>query len=553
MVWQLFAPRTSAQDSPQQTRALRVDTHLVQVNVIVEDKRGEPIAGLTKDDFTLVDQGRPQSIATFSQEGAEVRQAASDPLPANVFTNRFEQGGVSPGSITVILFDSLNTQFSDQAYARQQLLKVLRQLQPQDRVAIYGLTNRLQVLQEFTQDSAVLIRAMEKYSGRSSLALDASTPNPDTPDTSATPTADLSAESAQDAAARQVQEFLASAERQMSQHYMLNRVEITTAALEAIANHIAYIPGRKNLVWVSGSFPIAMGMDAASLQDFTSQSRTFHPEILRATRVLNQANIAVYPVDARGLMGLPDFSARVKGNSSVNRAIIPPKNVDTENFVTMEAFASRTGGRAFYNTNDIRNSVRAAISDGRLTYAIGYYPQHGKWDGTFHEITIAVKRPGARIRYRKGYFAAASAPVADENERKASLNAALSSPVDFAELSVRVEATSGQPSEPGVIGLKIWLDPRQLRLEENGGLRRGGLEFVLAQEDDQSKTLATDNHGIAIALKPEQYQAMSRTGFALAMHLRVSAGASILKIIVRDTRAGTMGSLKLPLKKFLPA
>ena len=134
-------------------------------------------------------------------------------------------------------------------------------------------------------------------------------------------------------------------------------------------------------------------MEVTSLPSAPPDRETFKDQIDAAARALNDANVAVYPVDARGLNPPP------KG--------APPQG----DFDTMNEIADRTGGRAFYNTNDIAGSVREAIDDSRVTYVLGYYPDHGEWNGKFREIKIKVNRPGVEVRYRRGYFAVTDAPA----------------------------------------------------------------------------------------------------------------------------------------------
>jgi len=128
---------------------LRSSTRLVQLNVVVQNRKGEPVHNLTRDHFTLFDQGVPQKIAVFSVQSA----APGKPTPAgatasNIFSNRFDQAGQPAGSVTVILFDALNTPILDQSRAREQVVKFLRQLQPQDHVALYILTTRIITVNE---------------------------------------------------------------------------------------------------------------------------------------------------------------------------------------------------------------------------------------------------------------------------------------------------------------------------------------------------------------------------------------------------------------------
>src|SRR6267143_2112652 len=161
---------------------LRVTTRLVQVNVVVHDKSGQPVGGLTKDDFTLYEQGKQHKIAFFSVvEGRKPLKSGRDAqLPTNIFSNRVKHGE-SPTSATVILLDALNTSFRDQAYAKGQLIKFLEKVQPEDRVAIYLLTRRLIILQDFTSDPDHLLKALARYRASSSAVLDAADPAPADP------------------------------------------------------------------------------------------------------------------------------------------------------------------------------------------------------------------------------------------------------------------------------------------------------------------------------------------------------------------------------------
>jgi VWFA-related protein len=173
----------------------------------------------------------------------------------------------------------------------------------------------------------------------------------------------------------------------LTDFYTVNRVERTAGTLEDIANHLAPLPGRKNLIWVSGSFPLYIWLDAPYTPAIATQERrTFSNEIERAARALNNAGLAIYPVDARGLIA-PSFANRRPGST---RGDIPGRrgyqapitlSPNRANFDALNTLADRTGGRVFYHTNDILGSIRRAIDDSRVTYVLGYYPSHGQWDG----------------------------------------------------------------------------------------------------------------------------------------------------------------------------
>ncbi len=335
------------------TPAVKVTARLVQVNVIVQDKNGQPVTGLTKDDFTILDQGQRQTIASMSEQLSTVTttMATAATQSPNFFSNRYEQRtGVAP-SVSVILIDSLNMlnnggqpSRSNMTSARAQVVKFLKQVQPRDRIALYFLSNKIYILKEFTNDSAALLQAMDVIPH---LQQDQPNATPSMDFAPATPSSKMMDPGwALDGIAR------------ANEDDTTNRVHQTAAALEAIAKHLAGVPGRKNLIWVSGSFPFLIYTKVGIV--------SFEPQILAAAQALSNADVAIYAIDARGLtLGQPD-----------------PQTVNT-----MTVLADRTGGRIFRNTNDFSAAIRHAIDDSpRVSYMLSYYPNHNQWDGRFREI-----------------------------------------------------------------------------------------------------------------------------------------------------------------------
>src|SRR5580700_8305683 len=167
-----------------QTPTIRVDTRLVELNVIVRDQNNRPVEGLTKADFTIFDRNKEQKIALFSVSSVHKPVKPSAPLPAGIYTNRPEQRVESPTTVTVVLLDAVNTRIEDQGYAKEQFVKFLSQIRPEDRVAVYALGNQLRVLQDFTGDSKALLNSIARYRGQALQYVDDSEPDPsDTRDT----------------------------------------------------------------------------------------------------------------------------------------------------------------------------------------------------------------------------------------------------------------------------------------------------------------------------------------------------------------------------------
>src|SRR5260370_5150921 len=340
-----------AQEQNQPT--IRVTTRLVQVNVVVHDKKGEPVRDLKKEEFTLLDKGKEQKIAVFAVESSDAPQKGFPGLPPNVFSNRVQRVD-RPSSITVILLDGLNTKFEDQAYAKKQIVKFLGTLQPNDRVALYLLGSNLRILHDFTNDADHLVKALAKYRGRISGELDAADPAPRDP-------------SGND----DLDQFLNNSDQVISDFYNVNRAKWTLDAMEAIAHHLAALPGRKNLIWVSSGFPFTLGLEPEDMsQDQPNREhRTFSEETHRLRRPMNHANIAIYPLSARGLVGMPAAFSAQNRTSPLCRPGAAPRAVKftPPNHDTMHILSERTGGRAYYNTNDLEGAVRNAVADAKGT------------------------------------------------------------------------------------------------------------------------------------------------------------------------------------------
>ena len=233
---------------------LQSTTRLVQVSVVVQDKHGNPILGLTKDDFSLFDEKHAQAIQVFSVGTNSVPENQHPPLPPETYTNRLAERTAMPQSVTVILLDALNTEFSDQEYSRRQIIKFLSHLQPEDRIGIYTLDYRLNVLHDFTSDSRGLIAAVASYKGEQLPDEAASVPHKlDSPPERLSQSDDA------------LNQFLSLNVQRESNFYATKRVRVTTDALQAIARHLGSLPGRKNLVWISGSFPITIGYEDEKL------------------------------------------------------------------------------------------------------------------------------------------------------------------------------------------------------------------------------------------------------------------------------------------------
>jgi VWFA-related protein len=445
-----------------------------------------------------------------------------------------------PGSVTVILFDALNTSFTDQAYARTQILAFLRQLEPQDHVAIYLLTSRLRVINEFTEDSKSLLEAIKRFQLMPSLMLSNASELPvNASDTGIT----------DPKGAQRVASLLNDMHSKLSDVADAERVEITARAIEAIANHVTGIPGRKNLVWVSGAFPVSISLTSNDNSPVDSEAQNFTPQLERVARALNQSNMAIYPVDARGLLMGSAVDAGVAHPFSPWR---PPGDmgIGQSEQSTMDLLAQRTGGHAYYNTNDIKGAIRRTLRDSQFTYTIGYYPDHGNWNGQYHTIQLRTKKAGLVLRYRKGYFALADPPENPAATHDA-LQAAVWSPVDATNLGIqaRIEAIYSATRK---LDLRVKVETGELRLKETDGRRRGSIDAIYMQLGPGDRVLAVEPLTYTFDFTETEYQSTLKTGYELKAPLAVRGATRNVRVVVRDTASGLLGTVTVPLERFLP-
>jgi VWFA-related protein len=533
------APAAAGQPPAAPPTVLKVTTRLVQVNVVVHARRSEPVSDLTKDDFVVYDNGQPQQIATFTMESVQPADAgarrAKLTLPLNTYTNRTDVRPAAPKAVTVLLLDGLNTRFEDQAYAKKQLVAFLQQLHPDDRVALYALSTRLQVLHDFTSDAAALIDAAKGH--KNHIATELADSNPDEPDTG---NDDLD-------------EFLSQAQQRIADFQTVNRVNTTLAAIEAIANHVSRLPGRKNLIWISGGFPFHIGMDEMAIGD-TRDRRMFTDEMERTAKSVNAANLAIYPVDARGLIAQPDFAASASGSKNARR---PPTGQPSramkgiqETHDTMEILAERTGGKAYYNTNDLKNAIRGAIDDAQVSYVLGYYPTHNNWDGKYRNLKVEVKRKGANVRYRLGYFAFADKPQSQQ-DRITALREAAWSALDATQLGMFVRVARDIP-QPGKLRVVLSLDVRNLELTRKDDRWAGTLDLLFVQQPSAGQPAIVTNDSISLNLTKDSYTQAIKTGLRFARDLELANAGYFLRVAVRDASSGNVGSVNIRTDKVKP-
>jgi VWFA-related protein len=530
------APFDFAQESATKGESvLRVETRLIEVNVVAQDAKGHAVKDLTRADFKLFDDGKEIPIDVFAAEFAEPAPPTATVAvpPPNTFTNRIH--GVRP-SVTVILLDGLNTNFENQTWARKEVARFLENLQPQDRVAVFFLGDRLSVLQDFTSDPKALLSGLKSTKARIPMELAASVPSTGSTefaDDLETPPALINSNPGCYGPPKEQDRTVQQAKQRMYKYYVRMRVERTVDALNVIAGHLRQFPGRKNLIWVSASFPISIGFDEILSPGNTSEQIQFTRELERAFKALNNADMAIYPVDARGLVPMDPCTTYLVNNFYSTQS-------------SMGVLAEHTGGQMFLNTNDLARATRSAVDDAQANYTLGFYPHDLKWDGAYHELTVKVAQPGVHLRYRQGYFAAIDNPE-DEEQSKALIHRALHSPLDTTgvALTVALEKKVKQPIKQAM--LHIAVDAHNIAFEDTNGGKLLALEVVLAQSAADGRVLKASRGDIHIPIAASAVALLMNDGLRLERSVDLEEGATTLELVVRDLASGNIGSVRIPL------
>jgi hypothetical protein len=211
----------------------------------------------------------------------------------------------------------------------------------------------------------------------------------------------------------------------------------------------------------------------------------------------------------------------------------------------MEELADDTGGRAYYNTNDLAGVIRRAVDDYQADYTLGFYP-HIEWDGKYRNLKVKVNRPGVRLRYRKGYFASLT-PASDSDEGTALLAQAVMSPLDSTGLGLTVTIVQ-QVEKPALrLKLRLMAEAHGLTFQDKSGEKAASLDFIFAQMNNQGQILSDIRKTVNLGVPEKSLDQVLSRGLSLNDLLEVTPGATQLRLVVRDSASGNLGSVTIPL------
>jgi VWFA-related protein len=583
--------------SSQAVPTFRASTNVVTVDIVATDRHGQIVPDLTAKDFQVFEQivgkkgQQEEHIAQFDfMTQAKAREAAkaAPKIPAGVYTNLIAMDHL-PVPPTVLLVDGLNTNVEDSMQARRQMVKMLESIPSDTPTAVFLLGNRLQLVQGFTRDPALLRAAAQKAFSLDSAAMGAVDARDD-PTSISQMTEEMFGAAGDEAPPGQAIapggasrggaatgpsgppggelqiEAMERFEKENVSATIDTRVATTLDALRAIARHLSGYSGRKNLIWISSSFPITIAPDPTAQHTLSfAGNRNYSSEVAEVTNALADAKIAVYPVNPAGVQTQAYFGASGPARSStygsqVNTSVKNTLNRENEarfsSQESMEQVAEQTGGKICINNNDLADCVKTAVTEGSTYYELAYYPDTADWHGEFHRIVVKTDRPGVQLSYREGYYASVEGSVGKPEEKSKAKSEKGNDPqleqAACADLltatSILIVSKAYAGDQPGQAKFFMAIDSKMLTLaapDVNSGSRVARLDLAVCALDPTGKPLQYMQDHVSQEVSAKDL-ANGPPSIQHMIQFAPNPGTARIRLVVRDVPTGRLGSVNVP-------
>ena len=580
-----------------QAPTVKASAREVVVDVVVSKGNDEPVLALKRGDFQIFEDGKPQTIGFFEEHSARTLPPGAilplPKMPPNVYTN------VPPApendAVNVLLLDSLNTPPQMISYARNQIVGYLNHVKAGTRIAICTLNDKLNMVQGFTADAALLReiaikktapgistslvtksdvgdeQELESFLSSNAPAGPGSTPTGGSTGTGngpsgsgwANPTTEMTATSA-----------VANAFASYQNFNQVNRTRMTLEALSDVARYLAAVPGRKNLIWFSGDFPVFIFPLFDQRQGYADDSIALS-QVQKTADLLTAARVAVYPIYANGVMSddvlLADnrspASAAGPGNLTQMAGMgvySAGSDARASEIAAMNQMASDTGGKAIYNTNDLDAAAQHAIADGSHYYTLTYSPTNKKMDGKYRKVEVRLSAGKYRFAYRRGYNADDTPPAAAKPDTDplrpllirglpeatqvlygARIVPAAPLPAANAKRAGKNPKLKGPVTRYSIDLMIRWSDV-SLKLTPDGA-HTGKLQLGMIAYDREGHAVNWAGATQEMNLQPDIYTAIQKSGVPAHLEIDVPDEDVWLEIGVYDWNTGKAGTLEVPL------
>lgn len=522
------------QSQPSETvSVLHTASNFVRIDVEVTDHSGKPVRGLGPDQFRVTDNGKLQKVSNFSYSDIEKIETAGaeDAKPVVVPVDNPDpataagvDNAVHDRRMIVLFFDLTSMETDDLVRAHDSALKFVRkQMTPADLVSIVTFSSRVSVLANFTNDRAALEKAVAKV----------------IPGVSAELSSPLSA-AAQNGEAS-VQEYTGAAYTPDETEFNVFNTDQKLAAVEALADTLAAIPGRKSMVEFTGGV--------------TQTGEENRAELRAATDAANRADVSIYSIDARGLFALPPggdaTTDAATGTSMFSGASVYHQTDQREDSRdTLATLATDTGGESFFDLGDLSDAFPKIEQDNGGYYLVGYsLAADVKRDGSWHTIRVKVAAPGVHVRYRTGYYAPKDFEHFASEDRAEQLAEAMQSEDPYVDLPLAVETAAFRLSDRQIyVPIAAKISSSALEWARKRGDREASFDFAAeVRAYPTGQIVAHLQDTIRVKLGAERYAEVSASNLVYQGGVVLGPGKYRLKFLARENEMGHIGSFETDL------
>jgi VWFA-related protein len=515
------------QQAADGTFTLKVQSDIVLTNVVVRDKKtGEVVKGLKASDFTILENGKAQTIASFDYQNVDEaavlhekttvsgKASIADLLDPHLAANT---GELRDHRLIVMFFDlsSMQPEDIDRAVEAAQNY-INKKMQPADLVALVSMSTALTMDQDFTADKAALMKGVGRYNGTEGTGF----ANGNEGGNSGGTSDDASSFTADD-----------------SEYNALN-TDRELYAIRTIAKSLERVDQRKSLLYFSGGL--------------TRQGVENQASMRAATNAAVRANMAIYSVDSRGLEALPPVGNASKGSLRGTAAYsggAMQSQLDA-NFGSQEVLAtlsSDTGGKAFFDSNDFAPAFQQVQHDTEAYYIIGFRSTNTARDGSYRHLTVKLNRTDVKMDYRPGYYAPADFQHQKTEDRELQLNEQLRSDLPATDVAVYLQALYFRMDDNKFfIPVSLIVPGSQIPFVKNGDRDKATIDIVGQVKNAQGIPVGNVRDTVKLAL--DAGQQVQRKNIQYSTGFELAPGRYHVKFVVRENETGRMGSFETDLQ-----
>ena len=525
MAFALCAAMLSPSLPAQSDYVFRAKTEIVLVNVTVRDKDGNFARNLKAEDFTVLEDNKPQKVLSFDLENTDA-VATTDVAQVKVLGNTVAAAPTPDKPATpsasfkdrrmVILFFDLSSMEPEEVERATVSAEnyVDKQMAPADLVAIVSLGNSLNVDQDFTADKAQLKKVLQAFNSGNGQGFEEGS----------TGTTEGTADTGGSFSADDTEFNIFNTDRRLQ-------------ALRTVAKQLEHIDQKKSLIYFSN------GMTRTGIEN--------QSELRAATNAAVRANMAIYTMDIRGLQAIVPGgeaqSASLRGVSAYSGQSM--QNAFDSNFSSQETLvtlAGDTGGRAYLDSNDLGKIYKGVQNDTSTYYMLGYHSTNPARDGRYRHITVKLKQPGMKVEYRKGYYAPSDYKHSNDEDRERQLDEELASDLPSTDLHVYFTASYFRVSDDKFsIPVSLVVPGSEIPFAQKSDQDKATLDIIGVITDEKKRPITDIRDTVKLALNANAE--VRRKNVQYNTRLFLPAGKYHAKFVLRENQSGLMGSFETDL------